>query len=196
MSKVGWAENIYPALCQLMPSSSETILKTTNLIKTFGNRQALAGLDMEIKAGENFGLIGPAAFYGKTFQMLRVKPWKDAATGQVFLEVAGPQEEFCKFSPADEPVSELLKGSGALTARASQGGSAAANLNLEGTNFHLREGLVFGIEGNINGYNDAADISPNRENLDVTLTPNSQLVISSDQGATVLPVSPILLEHD
>jgi ABC-2 type transport system ATP-binding protein len=51
-----------------MPSSSETVLKTTNLVKTFGTRQALTGLDLEIRAGENFGLIGPNGA-GKTTLM-------------------------------------------------------------------------------------------------------------------------------
>ena len=51
-----------------MPSSPETVLKTTRLVKTFGTRQALTGLDLEIKAGENFGLIGPNGS-GKTTLM-------------------------------------------------------------------------------------------------------------------------------
>jgi ABC-2 type transport system ATP-binding protein len=51
-----------------VPSSPETILRTFNLVKTFGANKALAGLDLEIKAGENFGLIGPNGA-GKTTLM-------------------------------------------------------------------------------------------------------------------------------
>lgn len=139
---------------------------------------------------------GPDDFSGKTYRLLRVEPWEDPTTGQGHLEVVAPQEDFCEFSPADNTLTELLKKSRALTARASRGGRASANLNLEGTSFHLREGLTFGEEGNVSGYDHEAVVSPNRKNLDVTLEPNSQLDVSTDQGATVLPVSPILLEYD
>jgi len=139
----------------------------------------------------------PARFYGKTFQQLRVAPWKDLTTGQIFLEVIGVQGEYWEYSPADDAILALLKGVGVLTARASLGGTASANLNLEGTAFHIAEGLSFGEQGNVNGYDYQVEISSDRKNLGFTLAPNSKFDLSADQGgATVLPVGHILLEHD
>lgn len=36
-----------------------TIVKTENLIKTFGKVKALDGVNLEIKSGEVYGFIGP-----------------------------------------------------------------------------------------------------------------------------------------
>ena len=62
-----------------------TVLKCSNLVKTFGSTRALDGLDLEVSAGEIHGFLGPNGS-GKTVTMRIVlgllRP--DSGTVEVF----------------------------------------------------------------------------------------------------------------
>ena len=38
---------------------TEVVLRTRNLIKTYGKVEALRGVDLEVRRGEIFGFLGP-----------------------------------------------------------------------------------------------------------------------------------------
>src|SRR5512138_2994051 len=48
--------------------SNEVLLETENLVRTFGSFRAVDGLDLQIRAGEMVGLVGPDGA-GKTTTM-------------------------------------------------------------------------------------------------------------------------------
>lgn len=167
------------------------------------------------KPGDNFiSLARGSELYGKVFDEIPVNPRTEPSSGHVFLEVIDFPEDFCgipstklpcRISQADEQVYKALVGYGALTVHADQGGQATANLNLEGTEMHIREGLLFSLNGKSDSYqytveptyqilNDQKSVL---KKLVLTLKPKPGLDLSLDnEGATVMPVGPILLEHD
>lgn len=67
-----------------MDSDNNTIIKTTKLTKQFGQVMAVNNLDLAIKKGEIFGLVGPDGA-GKTTTMRMLSAIMDPTTGNAII---------------------------------------------------------------------------------------------------------------
>jgi ABC-2 type transport system ATP-binding protein len=69
-----------------MSEEPETLLETVDLVRTFGERRAVDGLDLQVRAGEMIGLVGPDGA-GKTTTMRLLCGALEPTSGQI--RVAG-----------------------------------------------------------------------------------------------------------
>ncbi|MFA9402160.1 MAG: ATP-binding cassette domain-containing protein, partial [Anaerolineales bacterium] len=74
--------------------SESYVIKTQGLIKSYGNVQALFGVDLEVKQGEVFGFLGPNGA-GKT------------TTIRCMLDMIRPQEGTIRIFGIDPQVNPM-----------------------------------------------------------------------------------------
>ncbi len=67
-------------------NSRPTVLRATDLVKTYGEKRAVDGIDFEVPAGESFGLLGPNGA-GKSTTMRMVGAVSTRTSGE--LEILG-----------------------------------------------------------------------------------------------------------
>src|SRR5690625_4745520 len=65
-------------------SMSNTSIKVTNLMKSYGNNHAVKGIDLHIETGELFGFLGPNGA-GKTTSIKMMTGWLEPTDGTVEL---------------------------------------------------------------------------------------------------------------
>ncbi|KAA3608076.1 MAG: ATP-binding cassette domain-containing protein [Planctomycetota bacterium] len=64
--------------------ASPPALEVRNLVKAYGDRPALQGLDFQVRAGEVFGLLGPNGA-GKSTTIACIAGWLTPDRGQIRL---------------------------------------------------------------------------------------------------------------
>jgi len=64
---------------------SEAIIKVKNLVKKYGDFEAVKGISFEVKEGEIFGLLGPNGA-GKTTTLEIIETLRDKTSGEVWVD--------------------------------------------------------------------------------------------------------------
>lgn len=67
------------------PGTAGTEIRTRSLVKVYGERTVVAGVDVHVKAGEVVGLLGPNGA-GKTTTFYMIVGLVPATSGQVFIQ--------------------------------------------------------------------------------------------------------------
>jgi len=64
---------------------SEAIIKVKNLVKKYGDFEAVKGISFEVKEGEIFGLLGPNGA-GKTTTLEIIETLREKTSGEVWVD--------------------------------------------------------------------------------------------------------------
>ncbi len=65
--------------------SGQSVLRAEGLVKTFGKRRVVDGVDLEVRQGEIVGLLGPNGA-GKTTTFYMIVGLLSANAGRVYLD--------------------------------------------------------------------------------------------------------------